>query len=239
MQLVVRQATNDWHNLPMSSDFLPQLDSALAPYIDPSRAPAMRAYMRDQFDYLGIGTPQRRTAAKPLLKALAGSGADVLLAQAWQLWALPQREYQYVALDLLAMHWKEFKIDDIPRLLQFCREKSWWDTVDALASTVGDVLRYGHEHMDAALKHENMWMRRVAVLHQLGWREHVDVNRLFEYSLALAHEKEFFIQKAIGWALRDYARHDAQTVRTFTLEQKHRLSPLTFREGNKHFKAPE
>jgi 3-methyladenine DNA glycosylase AlkD len=223
----------------MSPDFLPALDAALAPVIDPGRAPGMRAYMRDQFEYFGIGTPQRRAATKPLLKALAGIGADNLIAHAWQLWELPQREYQYVALDLLAMHWKEFNAGDIPRLLGFCRSKSWWDTVDSLASIIGDVLRYGHDHMDDALRHENMWTRRVAVLHQLGWRGKVDTGRLFEYALALSHEKEFFIQKAIGWALRDYARHDAQAVREFTLTERHRLSALSFREANKHFKAAE
>lgn len=76
----------------MNTDFLPALDAALAPLIDPVRAPAMRAYMRDQFDYFGIGSPQRRTATKPLLKTLAGAGADNLIADAWRLWALPQRD---------------------------------------------------------------------------------------------------------------------------------------------------
>ena len=145
-----------------------ELDAALAPVIEPARAPAMRAYMRDQFTYFGIPTPQRRLATRPLLKSLAGSDADKLLAQAGILWELPQREYQYVALDLLAMHWKEFDVGHIPPLLEFVRNKSWWDSVDALASIIGDVLRHGHDYMDEALIHENMWMRRIALLHQLG-----------------------------------------------------------------------
>jgi 3-methyladenine DNA glycosylase AlkD len=223
----------------MNLEFLLQLDAALVTIIDPGRAPAMRAYMRDQFDYLGIGTPRRRLATKPLLKAMAGGGADKLLAQAWTLWELPQREYQYIALDLMALHWKEFSLGHVPQLLEFALHKSWWDTVDALASIIGKVLRHGHEHMDAALKHENMWTRRVALLHQLGWRDKVDTERLFKYTLALAHEKEFFIQKAIGWALRDYARHDPQAVRGFTIKEKDRLSALSFREANKHLSATE
>jgi len=223
----------------MKPDFRLQLDAALTPAIDSSRAASMRAYMRDQFTYLGIGTPQRRLAAKPLLKALKGIGANALLAHAWALWELPEREYQYVALDLLAMHWKEFDARHIPQLLEFAQNKSWWDTVDALASIIGDVLRHGHDHMDQVLLHENMWMHRVAMLHQLGWRDKVDTERLFKYALTLAHEKKFFIQKAIGWALRDYARHDARAVREFTLKEKSRLAPLSFREANKHFKAAE
>lgn len=220
----------------MKPTFLPEINAALAPHVDAARATAMRAYMRDQFDYLGIGTPQRRLAAKPLLRALAGSGAASLLAHAWALWELPQREYQYVALDLLALHWKKFDVGHIPQLIEFARHKSWWDTVDALASVIGKVLRHGHDHMDTALKDENMWVRRIALLHQLGWRGKVDERRLFEYSLALAHEKEFFIQKAIGWALRDYARHNPQAIRDFTSNEKDRLSALSYREANKHLK---
>jgi 3-methyladenine DNA glycosylase AlkD len=220
----------------MNPTFRFELDSALAAVVDPGRAPAMRAYMRDQFAYFGIPTPQRRLAARPLLKPLAGSGADKLLAHAWLLWELPEREYQYVALDLLAMHWKEFDAGHIPQLLEFARSKSWWDSVDALASIIGDILRHTHDYMDDALKHENMWMRRIALLHQLGWRDKVDRERLFRYSLALSHEKEFFIQKAIGWALRDYARHAPQAIRDFTLKEKSRLSALSYREANKHLK---
>ncbi|WP_229213407.1 MULTISPECIES: DNA alkylation repair protein [unclassified Duganella] len=220
--------------LPMNPQFHADLDTALASAATPGRAPAMRAYMRDQFDFLGVGTPQRRMAAKPLLKQLKGSGADNILLCASELWERPQREYQYVAIDLLAMHSKELDLAQIPELLELAQNKSWWDTVDALASVIGDVLRFGHDGMDQAISDQNMWVRRVALLHQLGWRDKVDTNRLFNYSLALAHEKEFFIQKAIGWALRDYARHDPEAIRLFTLKEKQRLSALSYREANKH-----
>lgn len=218
----------------MTPEFRSALDSALASAATPNRAPAMRAYMRDQFDFLGVGTPQRRAATKPLLKQLKGTGADNILCCARELWALPQREYQYVAIDLLAMHSKELKLAHIPELLELAQNKSWWDTVDALAAVISDVLHYRHDGMDQALSHNNMWVRRIALLHQLGWRDQVDTNRLFNYSIALAHEKEFFIQKAIGWALRDYARFNPAAVRTFTLKEKHRLSALSYREANKH-----
>jgi 3-methyladenine DNA glycosylase AlkD len=215
----------------MKPDFLTDVAIALAAEADSERAPAMRAYMRDQFDFMGVGTAQRRATCRTLLKTLKGAS---LLEHARALWELPQREYQYVALDLLAMHWKELDIDDIPALMELVQDKSWWDTVDSLAGIIGDVLRYRHDYMDDALKHNNFWVRRIALLHQLGWRGKTDQDRLFEYSLALAHEKEFFIQKAIGWALRDYARHAPNEVRIFTHKQKERLAPLSFREANKH-----
>ena len=222
----------------MTPEFRTALDTALAHAATPGRAPAMRAYMRDQFDFLGIGTPQRRQAAKPLLQQLKGIGADNLILYARALWQFPQREYQYVAIDLLAMHWKQLELVHIRDLLELVQSKSWWDTVDALAAVIGDVLRYRHDGMDQAIEHHDMWVRRIALLHQLGWRGKVDVERLFNYSLTLAHEKEFFIQKAIGWALRDYARHDPDAVRTFTSKEKHRLSALSYREANKHLSAP-
>jgi len=218
----------------MTTDFLKQLDGAIAPAIQPQRAAGMRAYMRDQYDFLGIPTPERRAAAKSLLKQFKGNGADALLKQAQVLWDLPQREYQYIALDLLAMHWKELQVEDITALLVLAQNKSWWDTVDGIAAIVGKVLRGSHSGMDAALDHDNMWVRRIAMLHQLGWRDNTDQHRLFSYALKLAHEKEFFIQKAIGWALRDYARHSPNEVRTFTLSEKSRLSALSYREANRH-----
>jgi 3-methyladenine DNA glycosylase AlkD len=194
----------------------------------------MRAYMRDQFAFLGVGTPQRRAACKDVLRPLKGAGADALLGHARVLWTLHEREYQYVALDMLAMHWKELNSADIPALLELVQDKSWWDTVDALAGIIGKVLRHDHDYMDEALRDNNMWVRRIALLHQLGWRNKTDEQRLFEYALTLAHEKEFFIQKAIGWALRDYARHAPDAVRLFTHKEKERLAPLSFREANKH-----
>jgi 3-methyladenine DNA glycosylase AlkD len=218
----------------MATDLLPALHAVLAPVAEPARAPAMRAYMRDQFDYLGIPTPQRRLAAKTLLKQLKGAAPEILLQHASQLWEQPLREYQYIAIDLLAMHWKQLDVTHLPALFSLVQRKSWWDTVDGLAGVVSDVLRHQHDDMDDALNHNNFWMRRIALLHQLGWRDKTDAERLFAYCLARAHEKEFFIQKAIGWALRDYARHAPDEVSDFTQWHRAKLSALSFREANKH-----
>lgn len=208
--------------------------TALAAAADPGRAAGMRAYMRNQFDFLGVATPARRAAVKPLLQSLKGASAATLFGLADELWELPQREFQYVAIDMLAMHWKQFSASDLAGFGQLVLRKSWWDSVDGLANVVGDVLRFGHHGMDEALLHDNFWMRRIALLHQLGWRSKTDENRLFGYSLELSHENEFFIQKAIGWALRDYARHAPDNVLAFIIENKSKLAPLSFREAGKH-----
>jgi len=216
--------------MPTTKDFI----SALAPLADPSRAPAMRAYMRDQFPFLGIATPARRESLKPAIRAFKGAPSAELLSVATELWQLPEREYQYAALDLMAAQWKQFGSADLPALLDFVLRKPWWDSVDGMAGIIGDVLRFEHHEMDCAIKHDSFWMRRIALLHQLGWRGRTDEMRLFRYSLALGHENEFFIQKAIGWALRDYARHAPHNVAQFINENKMGLSKLSIREAAKH-----
>lgn len=207
---------------------------ALPGVADPARRGPMAAYMRNQFEFLGVGTPARRAATKALYQGMNGYSADELIEVAWALWNCCEREYQYAAVDLLAMYSSRLDVDHLPFLMELVQSKSWWDTVDAIASVVGNVLRYRHDAMNQAIIHQNMWVRRVALLHQLGWRDKTDEALLFSYSLQRAHEKEFFIQKAIGWALRDYARHNPQAVREFTVAEKSRLSPLSYREANKH-----
>lgn len=223
----------------MNEDFFQDLSRAYAAVRDPVRAPAMRAYMRDQFEFAGISAPQRRIANRPMLKHLKGIGSVALLEYAVRLWSMAEREYQYTAIDLLAMHWKALSVGDIPSLLELAQKKSWWDSVDGLAGIVGDVLMFTHDGMDAAIKHDNMWVRRIAMLHQLGWRDHVDEQSLFSYALELSGENEFFIQKAIGWALRDYAWHRPDTVRRFIFSEQSRLSPLSFREANRNLRTIE
>ena len=225
----------------MDNPFHLELENALAAVAQAGRAVTMRAYMRNQFDFLGVPTPQRRRAGLPLLRALKGIGAAALLARADALWDLPQREYQYVALDLLAMHVKELDGSHVGALLALAQRRAWWDSVDGMAGIVGSVLRAprvrgadAHGAMDAALAHPDFWLRRIAMLHQLGWRADADAARLFSYALTLAPEQEFFIQKAVGWALRDYAHHDPEAVRGFLAAARGRLAALSYREAGKH-----
>lgn len=218
-----------------------ELKIALEAVAEPGRAAPMQAYMRDQFVFLGVAAPQRRLAVKALLANLRGVGADVLLEHAQLLWQQPQREYQHVALDMLALHRRQLGVEHLPALLGLARQRAWWDSVDGMAGIIGDVLQAelrrrgdGHAHMDAALQHEDFWLRRIAMLHQLGWRADTDAGWLFDAALALAHEEEFFIRKAIGWALRDYARHAPAEVLAFATEHRLQLSPLSYREALKH-----
>jgi len=230
------------HSKPLSPrEFSQAVVVALAPVADASRRGAMRAYMKHQFDYLGIKTPVRRVAVASLIREQKDLSCADLLRCARVLWSMHEREYQYVAIDLLARHAGKFTPAHLPELFALVQKKSWWDTVDALAGVIGQVMKRAcsddpaaQRVMDKALASPNLWVRRVAILHQLGWRRQTDSKRLFLYATTCAHETDFFIRKAIGWALRDYARHAPDEVRRFLRANRSKLSPLTIREAAKH-----
>jgi 3-methyladenine DNA glycosylase AlkD len=215
-----------------------EIKAALAPHADAQRALAMSAYMRNHFEFIGVPTPQRRQAVRPVFKRLPVENAAHLLACVNVLWSMPQREFQYVATDLLARNWKTLAVADIAHLLALAQRSAWWDSIDPLAGVVGDVLKAARTHTPAvqaaALQHESLWVRRIAMIHQVGWRDHTDEERLFGYARSLAAESDFFIRKAIGWALRDYAWHAPQAVSAFLSASTGIMSPLTLREASKH-----
>jgi 3-methyladenine DNA glycosylase AlkD len=222
-----------------TKEFCQAVETALGQLADASKAPAMRAYMRDKFVYLGITTPQRREATKVLIRASAPVEAAALRAAAFALWEMEEREYQYVAADLLNKHEDAFSLEDLPWLLDLVQSKPWWDTVDCFYKVIrGVVLRsgtQGRRAMDFAVKNDDMWMRRIAMLHQIGIKSETDTVRLFKYADLLASDRDFFIRKAVGWALRDYAWHDWRAVEKYLKGAGDRLSGLSVREAKKNF----
>ena len=221
-----------------ATGFVRAIEQALAPLADKGKAVGASAYMRNQFSFLGIPTPQRRAAIGPLIRAFHPANSAPLRQSAETLWRKRHREYQYSAVDLLARKHAFLRTADLPWILKLAQQKSWWDTVDALAKVVGRIVRKepvrGARAMDRALGGKNFWVRRIAMLHQLGWRTETDVDRLFAYADALASETEFFIRKAIGWALRDFAWHDPNAVRLYLAAARDRLSALSYREASLH-----
>lgn len=215
------------------------MKAALEPMADGERARAMRAYMRDQFGFLGVPATPFRAAIRPVLRRHKPADTANLLEAARELFSMNEREYHHAAVELLMANEAILAAKDLGEVLEIVQTRAWWDTVDALAANVvGAVVRRerkaGGRAMDRAVRSPNMWVRRVAMLHQLAWRGETDVKRLFAYAEGLAGEKEFFIRKAVGWALRQYARHDAGAVREFVEERKGVLSGLTYREAMKH-----
>jgi 3-methyladenine DNA glycosylase AlkD len=224
-----------------AAKFQRDVRAALRSLKNAERAAGMRAYMRNQFVYLGVATPEQRAAVAPLIRSFAPANVDELRQAVEGLWAMREREYQYVAVGLLGRYQAMLSLDDLPWLLERAQQKSWWDTVDSLVKVVGKVVQRsgakGIRAMDRAVKHDSFWVRRIAMLHQLGWRQATDTERLFRYAELLAAEEEFFVRKAIGWALRDYAWHDWRAVELFLSGARERLSGLSYREASKNFMA--
>ncbi len=224
-----------------AKQFCGEVSAALLPVADPALRAGMRAYMKNQFEFLGVKTPSAARCRVEFIRAQQVMELQICYVVRRALWKLPEREYQYVAADLLACHVARLTPTHIPALLALVKKKSWWDTVDALAGVIGRVVRSGcaddseaQRLMDEALGSPNLWTRRVAIIHQLGWRRETDSRRLFMYASTCSGEKDFFIRKAIGWALRDYARHAPAEVRAFLKANRTKLSPLTLREAGKH-----
>ena len=204
----------------------------------PERAEAMSAYLRNQFPFLGIGAKDRRAATRPTLVAAKTASTDELIAFAAACWEEPEREFAYVACDVLRTQAPRLEPRHLDAVRSLLTARSWWDTIDPLATrTVGTMVRTNPElvgTMDRWVHSDDFWLARTAILHQLLFGEATDAQRLLSYCEARAGDDEFFIRKAIGWALRQYARVDPAAVRTFVVAHDGELSGLTKREALKH-----
>lgn len=220
-------------------DYFEQIQQSLLSHARPENMAGMEAYMLHQFSFLGIKTPERRALIKSLGQPMFKAEQVLQLAEA--LWGLRYREYHYVAIDILARHKKVLQVEHAPDLIRLAQLQSWWDSVDGLNAVVGDILllakkrgHAAHDLMDQALQHEVMWVRRMAMTHQLGWRLDTDAQRLAMYAKSLAQEEDFFIRKAIGWAFRDYGRWNPSFVQEFFKQHEKDFAKLSVREALKH-----
>ena len=212
-----------------------ELLAELRRHADPERAVPMAAYMKNRFDYLGIAKPQLMRICKPFFKGAAQADVDWRFVQ--QCWADPHRELQYCALEYLRAVQSKLTPQDIPRLQQLITTKSWWDTADFLDRIVGGIaLR--HPEVNAVLldwsRSDNIWLRRVAIDHQLLRKEKTDTALLKQILRNNLGQTEFFINKAIGWALRDYSKTNPDWVRRFMADYGGSMAKLSIREAGKY-----
>jgi len=198
----------------------------------------MAAYMRDQFPFLGIPGPTQRTLALEVLAGLPRPAEEDLREVALGCWALAEREYQYFACGWLRRHARVCSAGFVETARYLIVTKSWWDTVDALAAHLVGPLVARHpallSTMDSWLTDDDLWLVRTAILHQLRYKEQTDAVRLFRYCTAQAEHRDFFVRKAIGWALREYAKTDPAAVRAYVHAHESRLSALSVREALKN-----
>lgn len=200
------------------------------------RARQMSAYMRNLFPFLGIQTPKRRELSREFLKE-AGKKQAVDWEFVKRCWAKEEREYQYLALDYLKRMEKWLTARDTVKLKELALDKSWWDTVDVIDKLIGNIA-LNHPKINEKLLEwsvaDNIWLRRIAINHQRGRKEKTDTQLLEKVIVNNLGQKEFFIQKAIGWALREYSKTDPEWVRRFIKKHEGKMAPLSIREASKY-----
>ncbi|MER7054129.1 MULTISPECIES: DNA alkylation repair protein [unclassified Streptomyces] len=232
---VTAEGIPDAPRSPLADTVLERLPVVYAAAADPERAVAARAYMKDVAPFLGLTSPVRRALSRTVLEGLPRPGESDCAAVALRCWRLPEREYHYFAVDYLRRHVTCCSSGFLPVVRHLLTTVPWWDTVDPLAAhVVGGLVAADRDltgEMDAWIADEDLWLVRAALLHQLRYRERTDAERLFGYCLRQSGHDDFFVRKAIGWCLREYARTDPDTVRAFVSEHGRRLAPLSVREA--------
>ncbi|MGJ7418139.1 DNA alkylation repair protein [Streptomyces cinereoruber] len=208
----------------------------------PFRAQEMVAYMKGVAPFLGVRTPERRALSRTVLDGTPRPDEDDCAAIALRCFALPEREYHYFAVDYLRRHVRRCSSGFLPVARRLVTTVSWWDTVDHLAAhVVGGLVAADPAlapEMDAWIEDEDLWVARTALLHQLRFKGDTDADRLFAHCLRRADHPDFFVRKAIGWSLREYAKTAPAEVRAFVAAHRSRLSPLSVREALKNLTPP-
>lgn len=217
--------------------YISDIVSVFEKHSDTHNAMGQKAYMKHKFEFHGLKTPLRRELQQPFLKK------DLLPTKVQLheiipiLWDKPQREYQYFGLDLTKKFINHFSPDDMPLLEFMVVNRSWWDTVDLIAShLMGGYFRSFPEEIGPCtekwMESGNIWLQRSAILFQLKYKQDLDTVLLSRYILQLQGSDEFFINKAIGWILREYSKTDPDWVRGFI--RNNHLHSLSVREGSKY-----
>lgn len=214
-----------------------ELHEALQRVADASRAPAMEAYLRHQFAFLGVSSQARKEIVRLFRPKIKKLSPDEAARFAIHCWDQPHREMQYVAMELFA----NFAQNPDANTLNTCRHlithKSWWDTVDYIAPNIAgkfwmkypsNIQPVTTQWMDSG----NLWLQRSCLLFQLKYKDKLDFDLLRSFIEPLTTHPDFFIRKAIGWSLRSYARHNSEAVKQFVNTTP--LHPLSRREALKH-----
>ena len=214
----------------------------LAEAADPTKAPQMQAYMKSTMPYHGVSAPLLKRLCREAFASHPLANAAEWRCVVLELWrGATFREERYAAVLLTQSRaYREFvTVASVPMLEEMIVTGAWWDFVDTLAGhNLGDILRENPRKMKPLMRRwardADMWKRRSAILCQLGFKRDTDIELLYDCIEPNLSEKDFFIRKAIGWALRQYAWTDPKEVRRYVKANKDRLSPLSAREALKN-----
>ena len=198
----------------------------------------MKAYMKGHFDFFGVQAPQRKKLIKSFVQSHKKSEFHEIKNMVSQLWIYPMRDGQYVAMELLAGHLKKLEKVDLSFIESLISTKSWWDTVDWVAGhALGKYfMKFPEMRLNTIekwMQTKDIWLKRSAIIHQLFYKEKTDHDLLAELILEQKNSKDYFINKASGWALRRYSKTNPQWVESFIEEHNVELSKLTSKEGMK------
>jgi len=215
----------------------------LSKVADKGKAKGMAAYMKTSMPFYGVQKPHRAAIQKAIRLQFNPQTRGEYVEAVESLWKLPHREEKYIAVAVAQMFPQFISIGSNPFYRRLIIEGAWWDFVDDLAiRLVGRVLLNDRERagrtIDRWIDDPNLWIRRSAIICQIGHKKSTDERRLFDTCLRRAGEKEFFIRKAIGWALRDYAGTNPAAIKSFLRKHGSLLSPLSQREAAKNLGAP-
>lgn len=199
------------------------------------QANKMSAYLKNKFEFLGIPKPKLKEIAKPYLKDSRKFDFD------WEFvnicWMKDYREAQYIAVEYLLMNSKKFTDGDLPKLKHLITNKSWWETVDSIDAIVGNIVMK-HKLLENTMLDwsisDNIWLKRVAIDFQQEYKEKTNTALLEKIICNNMGNGEFFINKAIGWSLRDYSKVNPGWVKEFLEKYKEQLSNLSIKEASKY-----
>lgn len=219
--------------------YLLPLQKIFLQHADKAKSTAAKAYLLNQFEFYGIAMAERRKLCKAFIKNNPLSSITEVKKIVKQAWQLNEREWQYFSIELLSYYKKEWDNSTI-KIIEYCiTRKSWWDTVDAIADAWGgEYFKLFPSKIKTVTlawnTSENIWLQRSSLLFQKKYKQLTDTTLLAKYIQHLAASNEFFIRKAIGWALREYAKTNAAWVKSF-VAANNGLSPLSKKEALKHF----
>ncbi len=218
----------------MLSPYVEELQQTLQEYANASIAQQQKAYLKDLFEHYGIKAPVRRSITKYLLTKEARPFKEELDTIVKELWTLDQREFQHFGLDLCDKYKRQWVKSDLSLFEHMVVHKSWWDTVDFIAvNLMGPYFKQFPElietKMEEWIQSQNLWLQRCTLIFQLKYKKDTNTALLSRCILQLNHTKEFFLNKAIGWALREYSKTNPKWVMEFTDQQQ--LHPLSKREA--------
>jgi 3-methyladenine DNA glycosylase AlkD len=206
---------------------------------DPAKAVSMAAYMKTDTPFYGAQKAARIPVHRQAIRRFPPADRSEYRQAVLALWNQPHREERYLAIDYACSFPRYIIVSSVPLYRRMIVEGAWWDFVDSLAiHLVGQVLLNQRDatapKVRAWIDDPNMWLRRSAIIGQITHKQATDTDLLFEACARRMHETEFFIRKAIGWALRDYAKTNPSAVVAFVMEYRDELSGLSFREATKH-----